>query len=319
MTVSECTCVFLAGPRDGEFLGDVVRHLLRMCSFPFREILVVVDDLPRKRSLDSEKEQENFVDSLTRLMRDHTISRCISLCKSASENLGQKYFGFPLQKMRDHRGVPLLGWIAGMEAAQTDFVVHFDSDILLYQSRGYSWIDTGMALIKEDPLAMFVAPFPGPPSGDRTLRAQVVPPEIDERGNLRFKTFSSRRFLVSKQRLEKLIPTPMQYISTKRHLLMQFGFGNSLCPWEHCVSCALEKSNYYRVHLNSPNAWALHCPDHGRAWRNSLSAIIKDVEDGTYPAEQGGYYDLILSAWIESCAARKKGYQTDPNKPGLCT
>jgi hypothetical protein len=80
--------------------------------------------------------------------------------------------------VRDHRGVPLFGWIAGLEAAQTDFVVHFDSDLLLHQAPGHSWIDAGMALIQEDPLAMFVSPLPGPPASDGSVKDQAVAPTL---------------------------------------------------------------------------------------------------------------------------------------------
>ena len=296
--MSECTFVLLAGPRDSGFLKHTLPHLLRMCSFRFNEILFVADDLPTgNRSHDSEIENARFADLLQRLTRDQTVTRCVHLSEFASASLAKKYFGSPVSTLRDSRSVPLFGWIAGIEAAQTDFVVHFDSDILLHQAPGHNWIRTGMSLIEEDPLAMFVSPLPGPPSCDGGLRAQVVAPNLDKQGNFRFKTFSSRRFLLSKLRFEKLLPTPLRYTSIKRRLLMQLGFGNAVWPWEYCVSCALQESKYYRVHLCSPKAWALHCPDHSKAWLHSLPAVIKRVEEGRYPTEQGGYYDLMLPAW----------------------
>ena len=78
---------------------------------------------------------------------------------------------------------------------------------------------------------------------------------------------------------------------------MQLGFGNALLTWEDCVSRSLQESEYYRVHLRCPKAWALHCPDHGPDWLGALPSIIKRVEEGQYPAKQAGQYDLILSAW----------------------
>jgi len=298
LKVAECTFVLLAGPRDTGFLKATLQHLLRMCSFPFREILVVADDLPRgNRSRDTEIERSHFAGLLLRLKRDQTVTRCVYLSQIATDRLAEKHFGSRVSTMRDHRSIPLLAWIAGIEAAQTDFVVHFDSDVLLHQTPGHSWIRTGMSLIEEDPYTMFVSPLPGPPSCDGRLRAQAVAPTLDNQGNFRFKTFSSRRFLLSKQRFEKLLPTPLRYTSIKRRLLMRLGFGNAVRPWEYCVSCALQESKYYRVHLCSPKAWALHCPDHSRAWLRSLPVVIKCVEEGRYPDEQGGHYDLMLPAW----------------------
>jgi hypothetical protein len=295
----ECTFVLLAGPGDGKFVESTLQHLLRMCSFPFREKMVVADDLPRRSRLRDQTDSiSHFSELLKRLQREGTISRVIPLSSVASDHLAAKYFGSASSAARDHRGVPLFGWIAGIAAAQTDFVVHFDSDILLHQAPGHSWIDAGMALMEEDPLAMFVSPLPGPPAGDNMLRDQAARPALDVHGNFRFKTFSSRRFLVSKRRFERILPTRLRYTSAKRKLLMQLGFGNVLLPWESCVSSTLEKSEYYRVHLRSPKAWALHCPDHSDVWLRSLPAVISRVEEGGYPAEQGGRYDLMLSAWI---------------------
>lgn len=295
----ECTFVLLTSPSDIEFMNDTLRHLLRMCSFRFREVIVVADDLPRTTRTQSHGNSDaEFSGLIQEWQRNGTVTRCVRLSTIPSARLARKYFGSRVPAMRDRRGIPLFGWIAGLETAQTDFVVHFDSDILLHQAPGHSWIDAGIALLEGDPLAMFVSPLPGPPASDGAFHTRSVAPTFDNQGNLRFKTFSSRRFLVSKRRFENMLPTPLRYISTKQRLRMQFGFGNALYPWEHCVSCALEESEYYRVHLRSPKAWAIHCPDHGRVWIQSLPGLIKRVEVGQYPAEQGGHYDLMLPAWI---------------------
>lgn len=293
----ECTFVLLTNPNDVQFVNEIIQHLLRMCSIHFREVIVVADDLPQARATSPKHCHVQLFELIEELLHNNTVSRCVRLSTIPSLTLASKYFGSQISATRDHRGVPLFGWIAGLESAKTDFVVHFDSDILLHQAKGHDWINEGITLIQEDPLAMFVSPLPGPPTPDRKFFDQDFPPTFDKRGNFRFKTFSSRRFLVSKDRLDNLLPTPMQYISNKRRLLMQFGLGNALWTWEYCVSYALERSKYYRVNLRSPNAWAIHCPNHGRAWLRYLPALIKEVECGNYPVEQGGHYDLLLSAW----------------------
>jgi hypothetical protein len=290
----ECSFVLLTSPRDIEFLSPILRHLVRMCAFPFREVILVLDDLPRKIPEPRAGEFSRLVDELR---KEGVFTRSVPLSGVPSKDLAKKYFGERISVERDHRGVPLFGWIAGLEAAQTDFVLHFDSDILLYQAAGHSWIDEGMALIEEDPQVMFVAPLPGPPARDGAVHGQAITPTLDLHGNLRFKTFSSRRFLVSKQRFATLLPTPLQYISANRRRIMHLGIGNALCPWEQCVSRALEDSLFYRVHLSSADAWALHCPDHGEAWVRALPDLIGKIELGQYPEQQAGRYDLMLPAW----------------------
>ena len=304
--MSDCSFVLLASPRDTDFVKNILPHLLRMCSFSFRDVIVVADDLPKGIRLQEEENlHAQFFEMVQEWQRDSTISKCLRLSTISCDRLAEKYFGSRISAMRDYRGVPLFGWIAGLDAAESDFVVHFDSDILLHQASDYNWIEAGMDLIQEDPLAMFVSPLPGPPSSDGKFYNQPVCPTLDKHGNLRFKTFSSRRFLLSKRRFDKLLPTPSQYlstkrrllISTKRRLLMQTGLGNALRNWERCVSCTLQESSYYRVHLRSPKAWAIHCLDRGDAFIRSLPALIQRVEDGHYPVEQGGHHDLVLPVW----------------------
>ena len=292
----------LAGPGDSAFVEMTLKHLLRTCSFPFHEVIIVADDLPRKggRSAEDAVDVQGLQKTLNRLCKEGTVSRYVllSAIDRERERLSRKYFGARIAKVRDHRGVPLFGWIAGLETAETKFVVHFDSDILLHQDTGFNWIGAGMSLIDEDPTAMFVSPLPGPPTSDGKLHGQACAHTRDAHGNFRFKTFSSRRFLVSKERLAGLLPTPVAHSSNKRRVLMRLGLGNSVLPWEESVSRALAESDCYRVHLACPDAWAVHSPDHGPDWLRALPDIIKRVEEGRYPREQAGYYDLILSAWL---------------------
>jgi hypothetical protein len=46
--MNECTFAMLAGPGDATFVARTLRHLLKMCSFEFRRVVMVVDDLPKE-------------------------------------------------------------------------------------------------------------------------------------------------------------------------------------------------------------------------------------------------------------------------------
>jgi hypothetical protein len=256
---------------------------------------MVADDLPREKQNARPGDRE-LLAVLHNLRDEGVIHRYILLSSIHGDrhDLSQKYFGARTSKVRDHRGVPRFGWVAGIEAAKTDYVVHFESDILLYQASAYSWLEAGMALLARQPASMFIAPLPGPPVADGRLRGQAIFPTTDDEGNFRFQTFSSRRFLVSKQRFLKLLPTRVCYTSIKRAGLMRLGLGNALLPWEECVSRALQGSEYYRIHLRCPQAWTLHCPEHSPGWVQSLPNIISKVEKGQYPERQGGTMTLIL-------------------------
>ena len=138
----DCTFSLLAGPADAGFLRETLQHLLRMCAFPFREKIIVADDLPN-RSV-PEDAAYRFSQLLQELQGDQIITQSVPLSTVVADRLSLKHFGSRVSVMRDHRSVPLFGWIAGIEQAHTDFVVHFDSDILLHQAKGHNWIEAGI-------------------------------------------------------------------------------------------------------------------------------------------------------------------------------
>jgi hypothetical protein len=288
----------LTGPADAPFITITLPHLLRMCAYDFKDVIIVFDDLPKDgRDADAARQPLTI---LRRMQEKGVVSRILQLSTAhdRERQLAEKYFGRVLPSPRDRRGIPLLGWVAGLEEARTDFVVHFDSDILVHQRRGYSWLTEAMALMRRDSSAMFVAPRPGPPTADGGLRGQQVAPTYDEDGNIRFKSFSSRRFLVNKRRFDALLPTPLLYTSRRDRLLMALGFGNAVQMWEECVNAVLRRSSYYRVHLANPSAWSIHCKDHSPRWLTALPSIIARVEAGEFPEAQAGQYDLQLSEWL---------------------
>jgi hypothetical protein len=298
LAANDCTFSMLASTADAPFIAMSVRHLLRMCAFHFQDVVIVVDDLPKDGH--DAVEARGLLAILEGMHAEGIVSRILRL-STVHENerqLSQKYFGCVLPRPRDRRGIPLLGWVAGLEDARTDFVVHFDSDILLHQRSGHSWLTEAMTLLRQDASAMFVAPRPGPPAADGSLQGQQVAPTRDENGNFRFKQFSSRRFLVSKRRFDALLPTPLLYTSRRDRVLMQLGYGNALQMWEECVSSVLRRSSYYRVHLANPNAWSVHCKEHSPRWLAALPAILERVEAGEFPEAQAGHYNLQLSHWV---------------------
>ena len=288
--VELCTLTFLVAPTDLAHWEITLQHILRMCAVQFQQVIVVIDDLP---VADSSRAAElvSLLLSAERLLKHGIISRYITLSSISTESLGLSYLGTTRVEPRDHRHVPMFGWIAGIAASKTDWLLHFDSDILLFQQAGHSWIKEGMQRMQEDDNLLFVSPLPGPPTQDGSLPGQPVLPRLDANNNIRLKTFSSRVFLTSRSRLQNILPT---------HLIRDTIPGvPGLYPWEMAVSVALSQSHYDRAHLSSHHAWFLHCPDHGAEWQEALADIVKRIELNHFPNDQRGYYDLILSAWTE--------------------
>lgn len=295
--MSRCTFTTLAGVRDLPFIGLTIPHLLGACRHSFFERILVLDCLPPHEAMPS----RTAPPEADQLVRGGMIDRIVFLDEAYTnrEAVSQTFFGTRRVPGRDYRTVPLLGWAAALYEAKTDLVVHFDSDILLHQSPAHDWIADGTALIEKDSSVMFVAPLPGPPAPDGTLRGQQERPVRDSENNFRFKTFSSRRFLVSRSRLYELLPTPLRYLSWRRRVAGAVTRRSAALPWESHIDLALQGSPFFRVHLASQRAWTLHCPDRSAEWLGLLPRLIERVERGEFPSAQAGFYDLALEHWRE--------------------
>jgi hypothetical protein len=193
--------------------------------------------------------------------------------------------------------VPLCGWIAGLESSTCRFHVHFDSDIFVHQQAGFDWISEGIGILQRQNDVLCVAPHPGPPRRDGVLLDQEAGYSADAYGNYVFTSFSSRRFLVDRERFKQLLPLPVSSAS-RRLWLKAFLTGQSpLHNWEALVSRRMMEACLRRVHLKTASAWALHAPEHGPAFVDLLPVLIPSIEHGWYPPEQAGRYDLDLGAW----------------------
>jgi hypothetical protein len=74
---------------------------------------------------------------------------------------------------------------------------------------------------------------------------------------------------------------------------------NGLWTWESMVSRRLRTSSYIRADLASPKAWTLHSHDHSEDFVEAFPRIIHRVEQGWFPRQQAGRYDLQLEFWKE--------------------
>lgn len=302
-----CSFSILAGTPDVPFLEPMVKHIVGANCYPFSERILVLDVLPpaqpesrgndegRRKQLErigQHLQSEGWIDEVLKLRVD----------EPRLAEWKHKHFTEGVNTLRDERGIPLFGWIAGIEASTDDrYHVHFDSDIFLFQKPDFDWVQEGLHVMKSDPSALFMAPRPGPPTPAGDLRGQSDEYVHDrETGVFQFKTFSSRRFLVDKERLRELLPLDPLYISRRDRLVRFFTGESTIQPWEAIVSHALKQSSFYRGHLSTENAWVLHAPDHGPSFISHLSELVQTIEGGSYPEEQAGYYDLRLNDWVKN-------------------
>jgi hypothetical protein len=304
----QCAMSVLACPADVGYFRQITSHLKRTANFQFKETFLVLDTMRREKS-------DALLTTARAMQSAGEIDRYVELEPQLNVELAKKHFVEIPKCLRDARGIPLFGWIVGMESATADYLFHSDSDILIHSEPNFSWVKEAIVLMENDPSIMFALPLPGPPN-PVGLIGQEIAPIIDEAGNYRFKTFTSSRYVVNRNRFQKLLPLRPLHRRSRwwfdwlppvvwRKLVMTLG--NPAGPWgmwESHINLAMESSTFFRVHLKDTRAWGMHCPDHGPRWRENLPSIIAAVERGQYPPSQAGYYDLRLEDWLQISGTR---------------
>ena len=298
-----CSLSISVSRADVPFIMYTIPHMVRMCNHDFLERCLIIDTAP----LSGEFESRPGVGSLSelrrcceKLLREGVVDRLIDIdySKEMVKRLYLKHFGKNIKFTYDFRGTSNYGSIFGMEAVKGDYVLHFDSDMLLYQKPGFSWIEAGMRLHDEDDRVMFVSPLSGPPTRDGSLKQRDVRYEFDEAGFYRFQDLTSRKYLLKKEKMNSFLPMEPVYVSRKRRLAALVTHKSPVWNWEIIVSEHLKKTGTLRADMVSSDAWTLHTPDHGEQFVRSLPQIVAKVEAGSYPGEQAGDYDLNLSLWL---------------------
>jgi hypothetical protein len=303
MNSPNCTLSILVARTDIPFMMQTIPHLVKECQFEFTERVLIIDTAPLSgnyRHRPGIGTLEELRLCCQQLKEQKVVDKLLDIDYSENyrKQVYQKHFGRDVKTTHNYRGYPILGSIFAIESAASDYIVHFDSDMLLYQQTGHSWIQDGIKLMEENPDIMFVTPLSGPPSGDGSLKQRGVKYQRHASGHYSFTDFTSRKFLVNRQRLEQMLPLQPLWISWKRRLLSYFTGQSAMWNWEVMVSHRLKETGYVRVDLDSPQAWTLHTPDHGAKFIQSLPTVINKVEKGDYPSVQAGDYDLQLEAWV---------------------
>ncbi len=249
-------------------------------------------------------------DYCNRLINDGVVSRVVDFNYSQAyqAKVYQKHFGSPIRQTHNYKGYPILGTIFHIESNQSEYMLHYDNDMLLYQKPDYPWIDEGIKLMQEHPEIIAVRPLTGPPTKDGIMY-QKFPYQKNPAGFYSFKFFSSRVYLINPKRFDKLLPLPILWRSYRRKYMNYLPLGvktllnsitgkGKLDSWEVMVSNKLEITKYIRAVMDSPKAWTIHPNTRSPEFFPALPKIIEKIERGEYPPEQAGHYDLQLKYWL---------------------
>ena len=301
---ASCDLSILVARTDTRFMLQTIPRLVRTCRFPFARRFLMVDTAPlgrrygRKPGIGTAEELQACCRQLVAAgVVDGVVP--IDYSPRYRRRIYRKHFGVPMRQTHSNGGYPILGSIAAIEESRADFFVHFDSDMLLYQDPGFSWIDQGIRLLRQNPDLLAVLPRSGPPHRDGRLRQQEETGEAfepDARGIYCFKTFTSRGFLIDRRRFDRLLPLRprLPLVELLRNYLTAH---NTMPEWETMIGYRLQETAFVRADLTSTRAWTLHPDERGERFQAALPGVIARIEAGDYPPEQGGYYDLLLDLW----------------------
>jgi len=312
MNLPTCSVWILVARTDIPFMMFTIPHLLKMSNFPFTERVLAVDTAPLsgdKVSRPGVGTMEELRRNTQELLEKGIVDRVVDINydRNYQNQVYQKHFGFPLRQSHNYKGYPILGTIFTIEECKSDYMLHFDSDMLLYQQSDFSWVEEGMKLSEKHPEIMSFRPLTGPPSSENNIY-QKKDYQYDANGFYKFKFFGSRAYLINKKTFDKLLPLPiiwrpyrkkiMEKLPNQLQTLLNYTFNKGkLDSWEIMVSKQLEETGSWRGVLADKRAWTLHPKDRSPAFIQALPNIIERIEAGEFPEAQAGHYDLISDLW----------------------
>ena len=311
-----CSLSILVARTDIPFMMHTIPHLVKMCNFPFRERLLAVDTAPLsgdKVNRPGVGTLEQVRDYCQQLLSSGVVDKIVDINYDLNyrQRVYQKHLGNgKIRPTHNYKGYPILGTIFSLEEPEGDYLLHFDSDMMLYQADGYNWIEEGIELLQSRPDIMAIRPLGGPPTDDGKLYQGKKKYEKDPDGFYKFKFFSSRAYLIDRKRFDSLLPLPVEWRSYRRKwlnglptelkgVLNAYTGKGKLASWEVMVSHRIEKTSYIRATMASPQAWTIHPNLRSPEFIQNLPEIIATIEAGNYPPQQSGYYDLKLADWLD--------------------
>ncbi len=317
----------LVARTDVPYMLQTIPHLIRSCNYPFVERVLAMDTAPLigdKRYRYDTGSQQQLEEACQTLISKGIMDRVAQIDYNPEliKTIYEKYFG-PQQapQMLNHthnwKGSTVYASLYCIEAAASNYYLHFDADMLLHQDPGYDWITEGIKVMDTVPTIATIRPFCGPP--DPEGKVIHFPKFYQDGGEFYgYKSFSMRAYLVEKKRFAQLSPIPLSWKFPplwSRHLPKLFqplagkiegklrntksvvqGAIDSLEPM---TGKRLSETDFVRANLSSKKAWTIHPAKHNATFINILPQLIDFIEKGEYPLKQVGYYDLVLEAWEE--------------------
>lgn len=273
-----------------------------MCKRAKSHVSLVLDTKKPSGLLSKTIKQSGF-QLLQNLLEDLAVKYgfILMLAEYEKEQIRSKnrlQFNYPHKETHCFRGYPIYGSFKQFLDTDSKYILHLDCDMIFHEAASFSWIKEGIKVMEENEDILCVLPRGGPPTKDGSLQQGTTPYKTDEkRGLFLFKNFTSRHYLMHRERFLSLLPLKPLWLSWREPIKSRlFGNGKMLC-WETMVEHALKKSDLWRADLMTDQAWSLHPGDRSAEFYQLLPQIIDSVNRNEFPEEQRGHFDLRLCNW----------------------
>lgn len=296
------SCYIFIARSDASFIRATLPPLFLMADKVGCKIMVILDASKVKGILGEtllQSELSEVIKILEEIQKKHPFEMKVYLPKPYTVlQLSKMHLGKPYRETHCFRGYPIHGSIYQFHHDDSQYILHLDCDMIFYEKEGFSWMESGIELMEKNEDILCTLPRGGPPSNNGELQQGTTNYLKDKsRGLYLFKNFTSRHYLIHRERFLSLLPLKPLWLSWTEALKSRlFGNGKMLC-WESMVEIALGNSNMWRADLMTDDAWSLHPGDRSEKFYNLLPKIIECVNLNKFPEEQRGHFDLRLNAW----------------------
>ena len=269
---------------DSPFLEKALRHIVRSLDYSFVERLIALDkSLPQGGFKKRERDDEaRLMQIMEKLLADNLFDRIdeVPWTEENQSHIFRKYFNQTDVESRCAHGTAVYQYLFAMDQCKGDYILHVDSDILFTLSRGSSWINEGIQLMRDKPEVIFVTPI-HPPKAQTVLEFLLGKPLHRKQERWIFsQTASTRYFLADRKRMEeKLLP------------LIAADFAERL---EESFNRTLKAKGLFKGTFNSSDMWVIHPKPHNKNYINHLDTLIWAVENHVYPFRRPGRYPWNL-------------------------
>ncbi|MEH2197157.1 hypothetical protein [Nostoc sp.] len=232
------------------------------------------------------------------------LDRIVYLYPDSSllQTIYRKYTSNLVNVTHDCWGCALAAYLAAFEVINTRYILHYDADMLLYQSTNYDWSVEAKLKMEKYEQAIAASPRVSPPFSQKTglldspsLHKGDIPAVSDD-GFWRVRWFSNRCFLMDKQKLLNYLPLLQGrfFIETMIRKYLNRSYPPS--P-EIMIFQRLREAGCWRLDLKTEQAWLLHPIDKSQRYIGLIPKMQKTISLGQFPISQGGWENIKLDDW----------------------